>query len=190
MRIRTALVLGLLLALSAAGCGGGGDGGDGVATAGGKTAEPSASASTGSAEDRDAIFAYAKCMRENGVPNFPDPEVGEHGEFRLSLPGGEGFDKEKVDAAQEKCKKLMPNGGEPPKADPEQIDRMREYAKCMRENGVPKFPDPNAEGGFQIDGNEVGDPQSPAFKAAEEKCRSLMPAPPGGGQGSVDRKEG
>jgi hypothetical protein len=185
MRIRTGLVLGLLLALSAAGCGGGGDGDDQVATAGGKTPEASASASPGGPDDRDAIFAYSKCMRENGLPDFPDPEVGDNGEFRMQLP--EGYPKEKIDTAQEKCKKLLPNGGEPPKADPEQLEKMRQYAKCMRENGVPKFPDPK-DGGLQIDGNVVGDPNSPAFKAADEKCRSLMPGPAGGG--SVDRKEG
>jgi hypothetical protein len=158
-----------------------------VATAGGKTPEPTASASPGAGNERDAIFAYAKCMRENGVPDFPDPEVGDNGEFRLSLPNG--GDKAKVDAAQAKCKKLMPNGGEPPKADPERLEQLRKYSKCMRENGVPKFPDPT-DSGLQINGNEVGDPESPAFKAAEEKCRSIMPEPPGGGKGSVDRKEG
>ncbi|MGN9906389.1 hypothetical protein ACTMTJ_02450 [Phytohabitans sp. LJ34] len=187
MRIRTSLVLGLLLALSAAGCGGGGDGGDKVATAGGKTPEASASASPGGPDDRDAIFAYSKCMRENGLPDFPDPEVGDNGEFRMGLP--EGVDKAKVDAAQKVCKKHLPNGGEPPKADPERQEQLRKYAKCMRENGVPKFPDPK-DGGLQIDGNEVGDPESPTFKAAEEKCRSIMPEPPGGGKRSVDRKEG
>jgi hypothetical protein len=187
MRIRTALVLGLLLALSAAGCGGGGGSGDEVATAGGKTPEPSASATTSGGDERDAVLAYSKCMRENGLPDFPDPEVGENGEFRMQLP--QGYDKSKVEAAQEVCKKHMPNGGEPPKMDPERLEQMRKYAQCMRANGVPKFPDPT-DGGFQIDGNEVGDPQSPAFKAAEEKCRSVRPDAPDGGKGNLERREG
>lgn len=184
MRIRTGVVLGLLLALSAAGCGGGDDGGDQVATAGGKTPEATASAKSGT-DDKGSVFEYSKCMRENGLPDFPDPEVGDNGEFRMSMP--EGYDKAKVDEAQKVCKQYLPNGGEPPKVDPEALEKMREYAKCMRENGVPKFPDPK-DGGFQLDGSVVGDPQSPAFKAAEEKCRSHMPGPPGGG--SFERKEG
>ncbi|MDQ7908988.1 hypothetical protein RB614_31135 [Phytohabitans sp. ZYX-F-186] len=188
MRIRTGVVLGLLVALSAAGCGGG-DSGDQVATAGGKTPEATASAEPAGADEKDAILAYSKCMRENGVPEFPDPEVGEGGEFRLALP--EGVDKAKVDAAQAKCKKYMPNGGEPQKVDPERLEQMRKYAKCMRENGVPKFPDPQEGGaGFQINGDEVGDPNSAAFRAAEEKCRSVLPDGPGGGpKTTTERKE-
>lgn len=181
-------MLGLLLALSAAGCGGSGDSGDRVATAGGNTPEPSASASSGGKEDRDAILAYSKCMRENGVPEFPDPEVGEGGEFRLALP--EGVDKAKVDAAQEKCKRYMPNGGEPPKVDAARLEQMRKYAKCMRENGVPNFPDPSENGGFQLDMNELGldGPDDPKLKAAEDKCRSIMPGPEGG-QSRTEKKD-
>ncbi len=46
------------------------------------------------------------------------------------------------------------------------------YADCMRKNGVPTFADPSSEGG----GIQLG--TSPAFKAAEEACRDLLP---GGG---------
>lgn len=180
MRIRRALVLGLLLALSAAGCGGGG-GGDQVATAGGTAPDPSASAKQDNREDRDAILQYAKCMRENGVPDFPDPEFGEGG-IGLTIP--DGADKAKVDAAQEKCKQYLPNGGQPTKVDPAQLEKMREYAKCIRENGVPNFPDPSEEGGIALDMDKLGlsGPDDPKLKAAEEKCRSIMP---GGGPGGA-----
>jgi hypothetical protein len=44
----------------------------------------------------------------------------------------------------------------------------------MRSNGVPAFPAPNAGGGgFFIKGGVS--PSSPAFKAAQAKCHSLMP---------------
>jgi len=188
MRIRRVLVLGLLVALSATGCARDDSGGE-VATAGGTT--PSATASTDPAsgpDDREAIFSYAKCMRENGVPDFPDPEVGDNGEFRIALP--QGTAKEKVDAAQEKCKKLLPNGGEPGKADPERVDQLRRYAQCMRENGVPRFPDPTDQG-LQIKADELGvDPEGSTMKAAEEKCRSLLPEPPGGEKPRTERREG
>jgi hypothetical protein len=162
------------LALGAAGCGSDGTV-PGVATAGGATGSPTSSASA-RIDDRDAALAYARCMRANGVPDFPDPEVGDRGEMRVTIP--DGTDKSAVDKATEKCRHLMPNGGEPLRADPQLVEKLREYAKCMRANGVPGFPDPTG-GGLQIDGGKLGvDPQGATFKAAEEKCKNLLPGPP------------
>lgn len=53
------------------------------------------------------------------------------------------------------------------------------FAKCMRSNGVPNFPDPSAGGGFAVHGGF--DPQSPAINAARAKCRQLLPPGPGWG---------
>jgi hypothetical protein len=169
------------LALGATGCGAGGAL-PGVATADGATGA-SGSPTAGAADPKDekeAALAYARCMRENGVPDFPDPQVGDHGEMRMTMP--EGSSMSAVDKATETCKHLLPNGGAPGKADPELVEKLRGYAKCMRENGVPNFPDPT-DGGLQIDGGKLGvDPQGATFKAAEEKCKNLLPDPPPGDQ--------
>ncbi|MPZ80115.1 MAG: hypothetical protein GEV28_06865 [Actinophytocola sp.] len=178
-RISTGLVAGLLLAMTVAGCGTADDG-DGVASAGGD-ASSAPSTSKGPKDEREQMLKFAQCMRDNGVPEFPDPEINEGGGVNLNLP--EGTDKQAVDAAQEKCKKYMPNGGEPQKADPEVVAQLREYSKCMRENGVPKFPDPT-DGGLQINNDEIGvGPNDPTYKAADQKCSHLMPKPPEGGEG-------
>ncbi len=52
------------------------------------------------------------------------------------------------------------------------------FAECMRSNGVPNLPDPTGGGGIEIPSNSGIDPSSPAFKAAQAKCRKLLP---GGG---------
>jgi hypothetical protein len=51
------------------------------------------------------------------------------------------------------------------------------YSACMRKNGVPKFPDPDKNGGLMLRaGPGTGiQPDSPQFKAADKACRSLMP---------------
>lgn len=54
------------------------------------------------------------------------------------------------------------------------------YSACMRRNGVPKFPDPDANGGIQLHGGPGLDPNSPRFKAAEKACEKF--APRGGGE--------
>jgi len=50
------------------------------------------------------------------------------------------------------------------------------FSQCMRADGVPNFPDPKGGGGIQLSGGI--NPNSPAFKSAQSKCRHLMP---GGG---------
>lgn len=58
-----------------------------------------------------------------------------------------------------------------------QVQAMRAYASCMRSKGDPGFPDPNNQGNFgAITPGSPADPNSPAFKAAQPNCRSLMPA--------------
>ena len=53
------------------------------------------------------------------------------------------------------------------------------FAACMRKNGVPQFPDPNASGNLTIDAVANGsslDPSTPAFKHAISACKDLEPA--------------
>jgi hypothetical protein len=127
--------------------------------------------------NKQAGLKYAQCMRENGVPDFEDPEVDENGELDgLGLP--KGVDLETAEAAQDKCQKHLPGGGEAERPDAEVVAQVREYSQCMRENGMPDFPDPDSEGRISFESGERPDPDDPALKAADEKCKHHMP---GGG---------
>jgi hypothetical protein len=55
-------------------------------------------------------------------------------------------------------------------------------AQCMRSHGVTNFPDPSAGGGIHISAGSGINPFSPAFKAAQAACHSLLPPGLGGGQ--------
>ncbi|HEX4033704.1 MAG TPA: hypothetical protein VHX66_04605 [Solirubrobacteraceae bacterium] len=50
-----------------------------------------------------------------------------------------------------------------------------DYAECMRSHGVPKFPDPQAGGGFTFRKGAGVDPSSPLFVAAQQKCAKFVP---------------
>jgi predicted small secreted protein len=186
MRIPRGLVLGLLLALSLAGCGDTSGTGRKVATAG-RSTSTSASAATNKLSNQERALKYGQCMRDNGVPYFPDPQIGDNGEIQMELPDpkdGTPVSKETLDSASAKCKQFLPNGGEPPKLDPQTVEQLRKFAQCMRDNGVPKFPDPQADGGIQIDGNALGmAPGDPTFDAAQKACAKFQPAGPSGGAG-------
>jgi hypothetical protein len=168
----TWLALPLTLGLALAGCARSDDG-TGVATAdGGAGAGPTTTASAAALNADDRRLEFAKCMRENGV-DMPDPEPGEGGIRIQRQPGG---DPAKTQAAMEKCRSLLPNGGVAPKLDAQQVEQLRQMAKCMRENGVPTFPDPEADGtiNFQLGaGGMTRD--DPKFQAAMEKCRANAP---------------
>jgi hypothetical protein len=110
---------------------------------------------------------YAQCMRDNGVPSFPDP--GPDGRFAISHgEGGIDQDDPKFRAAIEVCRELAPGGEHRPTGDPAYVEQMREFSQCMRENGQPEFPDPDADGRLRGVGHEE---RGPKFQAALESCR-------------------
>ena len=182
MRPRMLLALGLMLTLASVGCARGSTDGTGVATA--RTGAPTAASSSASAAPADADMAlkFSKCMRQQGLTWFPDPDAS--GRMTVSTP--KGVNPKTVDAAQRACKKYAPAGPNQGKPDPQAVEQARLMAKCMRANGVPNFPDPSADGGIQIDGNKLGTgPGDPTFDKAEAACSKY--APPGAHRGtSID----
>jgi hypothetical protein len=145
----------VVLAITVAGCGkGGGDKGS-------------------TADQRQAALAYAQCMRDNGVPDFADP--GPDGRFPER--SHQEQDDSKFRAATEKCIALAPGGTHEKFGDPVFVEQMRAFAQCMRDNGLPDFPDPDADGRLRGAGHEQRN--DPTYRAANDKCRDKLP---GGGQ--------
>jgi hypothetical protein len=131
---------------------------------------------------RDAQLKFAQCMREHGL-DVPDPKPGDHG-MRLSVP--KGTSKDKVDAAQKACQKYLDKVKPPEMSDADKKkfhDAALANARCMREHGIPNFPDPTfgPDGGAQIKlGRGTGiDPDSTKFQDAMKACEKLMPDAPG-----------
>ncbi|GIH09856.1 hypothetical protein Rhe02_79230 [Rhizocola hellebori] len=176
----------LACGLALSGCGKKPD--DGIASAGQNQAQ--ATGSPVSEDPQERARQFAQCMRDQGI-EMPDPEFTDDGGMSIQIGPGEGGpvtdaqgidpkqDMSKFEEAHKACQQFMPSGGEMGKPDPEMEAKMREFAKCMRENGVENFPDPSTEGGGIIIGgpnSENGiDPSDPTFKAAQEKCAALMP---------------
>ncbi|WP_127504518.1 hypothetical protein [Actinoplanes solisilvae] len=172
MRTRRVVVAGLLLLLATAGCGAKADDGGGVATAQDGTASAAPSRTPDQKRDEDAPIKFAQCMREQGLTWFPDPDT--NGRTIVKTP--KDLDPKKFDAAREACKEFAPDGGDPGEMDPAMLEMARKMAKCMRENGVPDFPDPQPNGSISLDRGKLGTgPGEPAFDKAQEKCSQYLP---------------
>jgi hypothetical protein len=94
----------------------------------------------------------AQCIREHGVPNFPDPAVSAG---QLTLPGNNEPPPE-ADAALAACRSILDRlppsalGEDEQAPGPEDVPQLLRFAQCIRENGIPDWPDPKADGSFPI----------------------------------------
>jgi len=96
------------------------------------------------AANQGKAVKFAQCMRENGVTEFPDPDAS----GRLTVDGvinGSSIDPDAPAWTQAigACKDLQPPGftGGGERSAGQQSAALR-FAQCIRENGVPDFPDP------------------------------------------------
>jgi hypothetical protein len=181
-----ALASGVLVAA----CGGGSPSPT-AATGGGATTSASNRASAGSTAPSSGppgALAFAECMRANGVSSFPDPNAGAGFDFHASASI---ISSPAFKAAQAKCGKFLPSGGPlspgPPPSE-QTMAQLRKIAVCMRQHGVPQFPDPRTSvppgfkptlAGYREITNYQGaillfpatiDPQSPAYEQATAAC--------------------
>jgi hypothetical protein len=66
-------------------------------------------------EFKDAALAHARCIREHGIENFPDPVFGENGQASIRIGKESGIDKDELIKAEEACDDEMPKRGAGPK---------------------------------------------------------------------------
>jgi hypothetical protein len=145
------------------------------------TGSPSASPSTMSdAQLLTLGRELAQCIRDHGVPGLPDPNV-ENG--RLILPSGatDNIPDAQGNAAMAACQSVVnriPASALGDKGDASRapvtaadVAKMRQYAQCMRQHGLADFPDPTADGVFDLAGTSLAnDPKSQRVRDANDAC--------------------
>jgi hypothetical protein len=139
------------------------------------SSDSSDSAATTS-ETEQAAIDFAQCMRDNGVPSFPDPVAKSDGSFGFERP--QGVPPSALDDALASCQSEARAAGVDPGAvaqDPEARDQLLAFSRCMRANGVPDFPDPkqSATGSLRSIFGKV-DLQSPRVQNAMASCDSIL----------------
>jgi hypothetical protein len=163
-----------LVAVISAGCGSN-ETGTPTSTAT-STATATASKKT-SATAQDKAVKFAECIREHGVPHFPDPDA--KGDFVFGIDVSPAVWQKAVNA----CKALQPPGSLSGKRSPKQQSAALRFAECVRENGVKDFPDP-VNGDPLIDTTKIPSSNRPGgmtiLNAATHKCGSVLKLAAGG----------
>ena len=155
--------------------------------------------------DEQALLHLAECIRDNGLPEFPDPMVDSDG--RIDLRGsfadaGIQPNSDEFRQAMDSCNHhlegvaLGPGGGELDLV--ERQDTLLEFAQCLRDEGI-EVDDPDlsnftpGRGGGQ--GGAAGlfgdafNPQDADVQAAEAVCREATGGFGAFGQGAGGRPE-
>jgi hypothetical protein len=91
-------------------------------------------------------LAFTKCMRSNGVPQFPAPD--RQGNFNNAQIEALENNNSQADDAIHQCRSVLPNAGTGLTV--EQIQQIQQQnlhnavkaAHCMRAHGITNFPDP------------------------------------------------
>ena len=140
------------------------------------TAAPTGGLASGGATAFAKAEGYSRCIRDHGVPNFPDPI--------LTPSGGYGFHMHGVDphssafqSAAAACNALAPQGWQATgqQLSPALQQQWLNWAKCVRAHGAPGFADPTFSGGdVHITGGGPG--SSPQLQSAMDACKSQMPS--------------
>jgi hypothetical protein len=134
------------------------------------------SSSSKNATTHEQAVKFAKCMRDNGVKEFPDP--GASGEFTIEIVNGSSLDPDSAAFKQaiSACKDLQPPGFMGHKRSPEQQKAALKFAQCIRDNGVKDFPDPTPDEPL-VDTNRIPSSATKGgmsiLNAAMRKCRDF-----------------
>ena len=131
-------------------------------------------------------------MRAHGVRNFPDPvrvNGSEGFPNTIGQPGGSSVSIEGITfrgpvfvAAEDACAAGGPAAQHGPRLSEVKKEAFITQARCIREHGVPGFPDPTfgpAGWGIWSDLAPGENPASPAMRAAEKACASVGSPLPG-----------
>jgi hypothetical protein len=122
--------------------------------------------------NREKAVKFAECIRSNGVSEFPGPDAS--GEFVYGIKAGSSLDPSSAawKTAISACRNLEPSDFMPTTFTTKQIEARDKFAQCVRDNGVPDFPDPTTNGPLVDVSNGSSNPE---LQAALHKCLRLNP---------------
>jgi hypothetical protein len=111
-------------------------------------------ATTRSQDVAAAVREVVQCMRSNGMPNLPDPQIDGNGQVKF--PEGTPEPSERVlRACRSAIDRLPPSARGERQQNPADMPALLGFGRCMRAHGLTDFPDPRADGVFYLAGTNA-----------------------------------
>jgi len=170
-RLAAALAAGLTLTLAACG-----------AAASTPSVPSLAGHSAPASSQAGALHLAGQCIRQHGIPGFPDPTLNSAGQVIFNKTQLATAPQAVVNLALEACRGALAQagiqaghrhgpGGAPTSA---QLRQLLAFARCMRAHGLPAFADPDpATGELLLPPGFTKN--SPVVERATQACRSQLP---------------
>lgn len=175
-----ALVASAALSLLAAGCASAPSAGVASVTSS-SPGRGSGVAATESSRTHTLVVA-GRCLREHGLSGLPDPTIATSGPAKgraiLDKRALLAFSDTVVSRAMRACQTDLQeaglsSGSSTSVKTPQQIRDGLAFARCVRHHGIANFPDPTAEGNFDLSGTGINPHAlTPAQLAAARACLS------------------
>lgn len=134
----------------------------------------------GSGSSTQAAALYHKlgqCIRSHGLPDFPDP-VQDPQTGSWGLPQGTATPPQYV---LNDCKSVLNQiaalGTQNNQIPASDLQSYQKWAQCMRQHGIPNWPDPNPNGTFTLPPSlSVASVRAGAYNKQQEACKKYVPA--------------
>jgi hypothetical protein len=160
-RSQALLASGVILAAALAGC---------SAAAGGTTSASGTSSGTSSRTPDNEIMTIVNCYRAHGDPSFPDPVYDpSDGRWHFGISPGSA-----PAGTQRACQHLFPSSNASPPVPQAQFQKLVRLAECIRQHGVPAWPDPDPEGSYPLPPSLQT--KTPASVNALKACQRYVPS--------------
>jgi hypothetical protein len=119
---------------------------------------------------RSETEAVVACYRAHGDPGFPDPVYDpSDGRWHFAVSPGTA-----PESTQQACQHLFPASTASPPVPQAQFQALVRLAECLRQHGLPTWPDPRPDGAFPISSSVPV--KSPAGQNSMNACRKFIPS--------------
>jgi hypothetical protein len=130
----------------------------------------SAASTQGDGTPDASTAAIVSCYRAHGDPSFPAPVYDpSDGRWHFAVSPGTA-----PASTRQACQHLFPTANASPAVPQAQFQQLVRLAECLRQHGVPNWPDPDPDGAFGLP--PALQTKTQAYEGAAQACQRYLPS--------------